>query len=379
MLINKSESKRLKIGVIIPQSRQYPEAAGNFLNGIKLYFTLNDNSFDRGKAELIIEDIGLGTESSSIEKAHKLMSQDQVIMLTGLLEPMVASEVGKMTNLADLPTFFSGLGESAVLPSNISGNLYFNTLQFWQSYYFLGQYIGEQQNDQPISIITSFYDCGYDPLKAFRLGLRSKQGVIDEEVILKSYSKEELILEVEQSMKFSKDKRYALILHPRLLNQFIDLFGDELGDIIATPFYTGKSSNNKVWAFPNWRNETERYKQFHEGATQFLNTDPDMFHVLGFQQGQLLYAALSNLADPADDNQKIYEAWEKFQEDTLIGSTHLDAKTHTLKSDIHVFSGVNSNNEFELIKAFNSDYVVDSNAEELFEVRNAFTNPYLFF
>ena len=379
MLIKKSELKSLKIGVILPQSKQYPEAAGNFLNGIKLYFTLADNLFERGKAELIVEDVGYGTENLSIEKAHKLMSQDQVIMLTGLLEPMVGAEVGKMTNLADLPTFFAGLGESAVLPSNITNNLYFNTLQFWQSYYFLGQYVGEKLNHKPLTIITSFYDCGYDPLKAFRLGFLSKGNSIEEEIILKANSNEELQIEVQESVKFKKDHTYALILHPRILNQFIDQFGDKMEDIVTTPFYTGSTPNKKYWGFPNWRNKTAAFQQFSEGTRQFLDREADMFHLLGYQQGQLIYSALSNLGDPVDDNKKICEAWEGFQEDTLIGPVYLDKETHAVRSNINVFSGANSVDQFEIEETYNSDFKLGADVGEVFEIRNSFTNPYLFF
>ena len=379
MLIKQSERKVLNVGVLLPKSNQYPNAALNFLHGLKLYFTLNDNSFERGKAELIVENVGVGMESVSIEKAHKLLVQDEVVMLTGLLEPIVGVEVGKMTNLADKPTLFSGLGESAVVPSDVSENLFFNTLQLWQAYFMMGQYAAENLGDRPISVITSLYDCGYDPLKAFRLGLKSKGGVIHEEVILKSESLDELREEVGQNIVFNKNQLYTLIFHPRMLIQFIDIYGDEMQDLIITPFYEGKNKNQKYWAFPNWRNHDDLSRIFQNGVKEYLNAEADVFHLLGYQQGQLIYTALDNLSDPNSDDQNILESWKQFDENTLLGPSFFDNKDHFLKSQISIFSGIDSKNSFSTKATLEPHFDHKEGLEDLYGIRNSFTNPYMFF
>lgn len=377
MLIKKDEQQVIKIGVLLPRSSQYPNAPKDFLNGIKLYFTLNENKFDRGRVELVVEDTGLGIESTSIEKAHKLIVQDQVILLTGLIEPLVGIEVGKMTEMAGLPTLFSGLGESALHPGGIPGNLYFNTLQFWQSYYLLGKYVRERLDEQPV-IITSLYDCGYDPLKAFRLGLQPNGTNFQNEVVLHARSSEELQEEVGKAA-LNPSMAYALILHPKMLNNFINQYGNQMGKIVTTPFYTGSEPNIKYWAFPGWQNDSPSSLALKEGVKEFLECQVDMFHVLGFQQGQLIYDALSKLSSPTTDSETILETWRNYASEMPTGNARMDAEDHMLKGSIKIFSGVSTCDQFEVMGSFDLNAPNPTGLDELFTVRNSYTNPYLFF
>lgn len=378
MLIKKSDQQVLKVGVLLPQSRQYPTAALNFLNGMKLYFTINENLFERGRAELIVEDVGIGTESVAIEKAHKLMAQDQVVAVTGLLEPMIGLEVGKMTSLADKPTLLSGLGESAVSPSRVTDNLYFNTLQFWQSYFLLGQYAAENLN-KPIHIVTSFYDCGYDPLRAFRLGVISKGQEILEEVILKAENYEELKAELDAKLNFSNDHIYALLLHPNMLAQVIDLYGDHIQEMITTPFYNGANMAHKYWAFPDWNNQNDQSNKLNTAIREYFESEVDVFNFLGYQQSHLVYEALKNLSDPAADNENIINTWKYFDQETISGRSSFNSKDHTLNSPISVFKGKNIKDQSKNKEVTFSDYRHLEDYDELHGMRNAYTNPYLFF
>ncbi|GAA0189338.1 hypothetical protein GCM10009122_49430 [Fulvivirga kasyanovii] len=378
MLIKKSDQQVLKVGILLPQSRQYPKAALNFLNGMKLYFTINENYFERGRAELVVEDVGIGTESISVEKAHKLMVQDQVVAITGLLEPMIGLEVAKMTNMADKPTLFSGLGESAISSAKVSKNLYFNTLQFWQSYFLLGQYIAENL-DKPINIITSFYDCGYDPLKAFRLGVKSKGRSIHEEVILKAENQEELKAELNQKPISGNDHLYALLLHPNMLRQVMELSSDQINEMVTTPFYDGKNSSLKYWAFPDWGEQNSLTDKLRQATREYFEAEPDIFSILGYQQGQLVYEALKNLSDPGLDNENIINTWKNFDQETVLGRSFFNPDDHSLKSPISVFKGKSLNDQEILKVATFPLYSHHEEMDELYNPKNAYTNPYMFF
>ncbi len=71
---------------------------------MKLYFTQNENRFERGKTKLLIEDIGFGMESVAIEKAHKLLLRGEITLLTGLISSKIGVQMGKMPHTTGLPT-----------------------------------------------------------------------------------------------------------------------------------------------------------------------------------------------------------------------------------------------------------------------------------
>ncbi|UII19079.1 hypothetical protein [Fulvivirga ligni] len=378
MLIKKREQQILKVGVLLPNSRQYPGAAGYFLNGMRLYFTVHENQFERGKAELLIEEVGVATESICIEKAHKLLSTDQAIILTGLIEPLIGVEVAKMTCMAGCPTMLSTLGEAAVPPDKITKNLYYNTLQYWQSYFYLGRYMAENTTKE-FEIITSFYDCGYDPLRAFRMGIISAGGQIRNEIILKTENLEELNGEVKERIQFHDEYEYALILHPKLLNWFIKNFDGGLKNAVITPFSNYANGNKKFWAFPDWKNSSPNSTIFQRSCLEYFDEEANEFYLLGYQQGQLIYRALQSLNDPARDEQTILDTWSNFREDMVVAGASFDQGNHHLNFPLSIFYGAGMKDENLCIKESHHHFRPADGYEDIFNSRNAFTNPYMFY
>ena len=378
MLQKKDEKQNLKIGVLLPQSKEYPEVGVNFLNGIKLYFTLHNNQFERGEAELLVEDVALGTERLALEKVRKLIAQDNVLMITGLLEFGVGLQVGLTTQMADVPTLFAGLGESTIPHDYIPDNLFFHTLQFWQAHFHLGKYVAGKFKGAKIKIVSSLLDCGYDHLRAFRLGLRAEGVEAAEEIVLSAYDVDELKVEVDE-ISISKNAVYVAILHPKLLNGFIDCYGHLLDVLISPPFYTGNSTLKKPWAAVLPDRSNPQFVKFRDGLKEYLDQEPDMFHVLGYQQGQIIYNALESLEGPLDDNKHIINMLSTFERDTIVGPSRMNKRDHTIGSTISVCEGININEDYKTLITIDEDVSAIDETKDLYLQKNAFTQPYLFF
>jgi len=377
MLEKKESQKNIKVGILMPQSTEYPKARINFVNGIKLYFTLFENRFQRGKVELIIEDVGFGSTSIVNEKAHKLLIQDQVDFIVGHLSSSTALELAEMLSQVDMPVLISNLGEVAVKSGSVPHNLYFNTFQFWQSYYHLGQFLSEKAKNDWL-LISSLYDTGYDPLRAFRAGLLSNNANITNEIYLNSHDRKELIIEFDKHMKNIEGVTPALFLPPLLLNQFVDDLTDRFEEMVITPFYSNKNPVKKHWAFA-----AESLKpsepNFVEGVGEYLDTSPDLFHVLGFRSGAMIYEAAKSLDDPQNDKANILKAWKDFSFQFGEEALAVDHITHELTSDVKIFKGKSCMTDFDVCDTRIANDIPENLLNEMTMKKTVFTNPYMFY
>ena len=376
MLKKKEEKNSLKVGILLPQSKEYPEIARHFLDGIKLYFTLHPNEFPLGEAELVVEDVGFGTERASQEKVRKLITQDDVVILGGLLQFDTAKYVGITSELADVPTLIAGMGESSIPREELPENLFFHSLHLWQSTYLLGL----KSNAREVVVITSLFDTGYDPHRAFRLGLSASGGEILQEFTLKAYDENELINEVKNNIQFRDDVTYALLLHPKLLTYFIANFGDQIKNMISFPFYEGVQQSTKNWAFVNWRQEElPSYQLFAKGVADFLETPITVFHCLGYVHGQMLYKALQQCEGNENEWKSVMETWKSFSDDTILGIPVQNDISPTVNFPISFFEGQSFAAARVPTEVLTEYHFVEEDAEDMTLIRNLFTNPYLFF
>lgn len=377
MLEKKGSQKSIKVGVLVPQSTEYPKARINFVNGIKLYFTLFENKFERGEVELIIEDIGFGSSSLVNEKAHKLLVQDQVNLITGHMGSPTAIELAQMLSQVNMPLLVSNLGENAIQTDSIPDNLYFNTFQFWQSYFHLGQYLsGVVKNDW--MLIASLYDSGYDPLRAFRAGLQSYGANIANEVYLNSHQASDLITEFNKHFKGIEGIAPALFLPPLLLNQFADDLGSGFDEMAITPFYSKNNLTQKYWAFPGGC-ITPTDRTFVEGVHEYLDTTPDLFHVLGYRSGAMIYEAAKKLDIPTKDTVNTLSAWQEFEFQFGNDTFKTDRKHHELTGEIKIFKGQSCLKQHEVCTTREANEISKVYLDEMTMTKTLFTNPYMFY
>lgn len=101
----------VKIGVLLPQSREYPHYAGSFLNGLKLAVNHSGKS-EKTNLEVISEQINYGTLRISKIKTEQLIAENNVNMLVGLLNSHVSIEIGELAMKAQIPAIICNTGEN---------------------------------------------------------------------------------------------------------------------------------------------------------------------------------------------------------------------------------------------------------------------------
>ncbi|MBL3658257.1 ABC transporter substrate-binding protein [Fulvivirga sediminis] len=374
MLEKRGSKGTIKIGVLVPRSKEYPKAGTSVVDGIKLYFTIFKNHFERGKVELVFEDIGVGSFSSVSEKTQKLILEHQVVAIAAHINSIVAVELAQLLHSYKIPLLVSNLGEAIIGSSIIPENLFLNTFQFWQSYFLLGQYLSENYNYK-FAIISSLYDSGYDPLRGFRKG--ADNGKIVNEIFLNASEGSGLISELENFPIISKDSIPALFFPPRLLNHFIDNTQWENQHLVVTPFYTNNNNQPKYWAMQA-ESLSSTDENLTQGAYEYLETNPDLFLILGYRCGALLYACAQSLTDDKHDYQMILDTWGDFSLKLAKETFSINPENHELSGDIHLYEGTSLSNK-KCMSVVQSSHISNDVMRELSATKTAFTNPYMFY
>jgi len=357
MLVKKQDINSIAIGVLLASSREYPTFSTAFLDGIKLYFTVNGNSFNGKEAKLVIEEVGVGTETICIEKARKLIIEHKISFLTGLLEPRIGLELGSFLDHFQVPTLISTLGESFVSQNLMTNNVLFHTRGLWQHAYLEGLILGKEFKGENLTLITSLFDSGYDHLRAFRFGFESVCTAEVDLLITKAYSQEELQEDLRD--KFGQDTSCVLILHPNLMNAFFRVFGDSVAILAVFPL----SEENVLKYKSQFQTISEQpfagQEMFESSFKEFFEDKPNLYHKLGYGNGRILHHACTQLesTNPGISN------WESTLRDQ-------DENMYVSAGDQLILKNAIYGEKWE---------IPDGLVSSLSSSKNAFSNPYLMF
>lgn len=165
-----------RLGVLLPESHVYPELGGNFLAGMRAYLGLGSDTGPGRQVAVIAEKTGFGPQRM-LQKAEKLLREDEANLLVGLLTPSVATTLHSMLEANKTFLIAASVGENMSRRSEQHPFIFHHTLGNWQSNFALGEWAASKLGRRAF-IATSFYDSGYDSLYAFRLGFERGGGTV---------------------------------------------------------------------------------------------------------------------------------------------------------------------------------------------------------
>lgn len=166
----------LKIGVLLPRSTTYPTLTKGLLAGMQLYFEQSQQLLDGQAVQLISEDIGFG-QSLAEQKAYKLLDDDQVDLVVGVMNPSVSSMLHDIFQTRQKVFINSTVGANILRNDEFHPFFFSHSLSHWQSNWALGGWAAQHLGPNA-AIAMSFYDSGYDAHYAFRVGFENQGGDI---------------------------------------------------------------------------------------------------------------------------------------------------------------------------------------------------------
>ena len=284
-----------KIAVLLPQSKQYPTIAKDFMNGLKL-------SLKKIDYEYCVEGIGFGNQPETIINAiQKITTQNEISVITGILGHSGLSQILDYVESIDENLIYSDFGSTT--PLNISNrtNVLCNSLDLYKATSLLGNYFLDN-NIQKVATSSCYYESGYDFIKAMKnvlyasnkasfaghfitpLHPRENEALLMKEFMSETepdaifafhngiYAKEHASYISENKIN-KKTPLYTLpfTVEETILKQFPEIFHQT--KVVTTWFKNMQTKENKTFV----KNYMEEYGK-----------EPNIFAVLGYENGLLI-------------------------------------------------------------------------------------------
>lgn len=167
----------VKIGLLVPQSGVYNTLGDDMKAGFEVYLEQNDGMLGGREVEVILADEG-ETADSGRAAAEKLVKQDEVLAVTGVVSSAV------LNGVTDL---FEGDGVPLV-GSNASPITLTDVEYIWRTSYVndepgkaLGAHVAESV-DGPVYLLAADYQAGKDEVAGFKETFLAAGGEIADEV-----------------------------------------------------------------------------------------------------------------------------------------------------------------------------------------------------
>ena len=165
----------IKIGLLAPQSGVYEVIGEDVIKGFELYLQLHDNQLGGREVTLIKADEG-DTANSGKTAAEKLIKNDQVLALTGVVNSTVMTAIKDLVETSQVPL----IGSNAS-PTTLQGVKY-----IWRTSYVndepgkaLGKYLAERLPDRgPLYCIAAQYQAGVDEINGLLETFKGAGGIV---------------------------------------------------------------------------------------------------------------------------------------------------------------------------------------------------------
>jgi branched-chain amino acid transport system substrate-binding protein len=153
----------MKIGLLVPQSKQYPALDRDFVRGIKL-------SGLEGK--YYVESIGRGADDKLIiDKIQKMSLQEDIQVIIAFFGHRDMDNVYAYTSQNDILLIVSEIGATLPYAMAPQPGVFINSLGLTESAYLLGGYFSTAGQYRNIAISSSYYDVGYGIQSALEMAL----------------------------------------------------------------------------------------------------------------------------------------------------------------------------------------------------------------
>lgn len=159
---------KFKVGVLIPHSKSFPVMGKDFIYGLKM--ALKDVD-----VEFRVEGIGLGADANQlVDLAQKLITQEEVFLITGLLGHTGVKELAEFISAAEEVLLYADMGATLPYGLNPQKGVYCNSFDLATSAHYLGFHLAEK-GVKNIGVSTCYYDAGYGFVEALGTALQQTE------------------------------------------------------------------------------------------------------------------------------------------------------------------------------------------------------------
>jgi branched-chain amino acid transport system substrate-binding protein len=156
-----------KVGGILPASGVYSELGDSIRKGIQLYLEKVGSRAGNRKIVVTYEDEAAGDTTIPLGKARKLVEEDNVELITGLVASPNAVAVRAYVDQNQVPTLISNAGANALSRALKSPWVYRASFSNWQPSQPMGKYLTDN-GIRTLTLVYSNYAAGLETAAAIK-------------------------------------------------------------------------------------------------------------------------------------------------------------------------------------------------------------------
>lgn len=157
---------KVKIGMVVPLSGVYAPLGEDMRNGFQLYLDEHDGKLGGRKVDLVVADEG-ETPQTGVPAAQKLVTQERVSAVTGVVSSAVALGVRDFFHESKLPLIISNAGADAITGASKSPYVWRTSFSNGKVSGALGPAVAKEA-DGPVYLIAADYAAGKEMLAGFK-------------------------------------------------------------------------------------------------------------------------------------------------------------------------------------------------------------------
>jgi branched-chain amino acid transport system substrate-binding protein len=350
-----AQVRPLRVGVLAPLSGVYASLGANKIHGIRMFFNEQAMMVAGTKIELLFED----TEASpkeGLRKAQKLVEQDNVNVLLGVISSAIGYDLKEYVNRAKKIWVTTGAAADGIFKkANNSPYAYRSSLSVYQANEPMGTWLAERGYKR-VFVTGPDYAMGREAIAAFEKTFRAKGtervgevfaplGTSDfapylteikranPDVVYASYAGSDAVRFVQQFAAFGLRNTCKLAGYGYLAEE--DTFLAQ-GDA-ALGLYSAIN-----WAYGI---DTPENKEFISNYREAYGTIPTVDSVAGYVGAQVVWHAFKRLGGWAPDQEALSKAMLETRVDTPRGPISFDPETRNVVQNIYIREAVKDGNE----------------------------------
>jgi branched-chain amino acid transport system substrate-binding protein len=171
----------LSIGMMVPLSGVYAALGNDMRDAFQAYLDENRGGLGGRPVSLVVEDTEANPEVG-LRKAQKLLRQDRVPIVTGIVSSAVALGVRDLFHEEEIPLVVSNAGANDITRKAKSPYIFRSAFSNWQTCFSAGQWFYDNVAKDGVYCIAPNYAAGKEDIAAFREAFEKAGGKVIDEV-----------------------------------------------------------------------------------------------------------------------------------------------------------------------------------------------------
>jgi branched-chain amino acid transport system substrate-binding protein len=157
----------VKVGFLVPQSGVYAPLGRDMENGFRMYLDAKGGKLGGHAVEVVVADEGGGPETG-VPAAQKLLQQDRVTALVGIVSSAVVLGVRDLVNDSKVPLIVANAGANAITGDQRSDYVWRTSFTNGEVAGALGEYVAGQVKGGKVFLAAPDYAAGKEATAGFQ-------------------------------------------------------------------------------------------------------------------------------------------------------------------------------------------------------------------